>query len=225
MCGRYYLDTLPETLMEYFSVSETPALTKDFNITPSRSLPIIRQGESSRELIEARWGLVPFWAKDAKIGYRMINARSETVAQKPAFRSAWKNRRCLIPASGFYEWQRRDKSNKQPYVITGKDRPLLVFGGLWETWRKAAETIVSFSILTTKPNAVMTPIHDRMPVIIEPKNFARWLEDEPNSLDDCLVPCDNAVLNVYPVGAAVNSPANNGPELLRPMDDTPIGDS
>jgi len=222
MCGRYYLDTLPETLMEYFSISAVPTLVSNFNITPSQLAPIIRQGEKTRELIEARWGLIPFWAKDPKIAYRMINARAETVAQKPAYKSAWKNRRCLIPASGFYEWQGRGKGSKQPYVITGKDRPLLVFGGVWETWRRADETIISFSILTTRPNAVMTPIHDRMPVIIDPRDFTDWLGDDSSILQDCLAPCDDAILDSYPVSTAVNSPANNGPELLRPLGETTL---
>lgn len=210
--------------MEYFSISGVPAFSSNFNITPSQSLPIIVQGDSGREAIEARWGLVPSWAKDPKMGNRMINARSETVAQKPSFRNAWKRRRCLVPASGFYEWQRLDQSSKQPYVITGKNRPLLAFGGLWEKWQGDGDSLLSFSILTTRPNTVMAPIHDRMPVIIAPDTFDRWLQNDSQGLNDCLQPCDNSVLDTYPVSTAVNRPANNGPELLRPLPGTAIHD-
>jgi putative SOS response-associated peptidase YedK len=151
-----------------------------------------------------------------KIGNRMINARSETVGEKPAFRAAWKNRRCLIPASGFYEWQRGGKT-KQPFVITTTQQPVLTFGGLWERWRSEDQTVLSFCILTTQPNTVMTPIHDRMPVIVEPQDFDRWLGDDSDQLQELLRPCPDSLLDTYPVSTAVNKPANNNSELIRPL--------
>lgn len=179
-------------------------------------MPIVRMGKDSGrpELTTARWGLIPFWAKDAKIGYSTINARAETVATKPAFREAFKRRRCLVPASGYYEWQKRPDGQKQPHYFTSRDDSLLMFAGLWEYWKpKEGEPITSYTIIVCAPNPLCAAVHDRMPVIIDEKHWEHWLEGErdPGKL---LKPAPDEALRVYQVSTAVNSPKNEGAELI-----------
>ncbi len=235
MCGRFYLTTDAQTLSEHFKAPATaPALllvpasmqasgnldlTPRYNIAPSQAIPAIRQGETGRELVMLRWGLIPFWAKDKKIGYKMINARAETVASKPAYRAAFRRRRALLPASGFYEWQPVD-GGKQPYSIrTNGD--LFAFAGLWEYWKgEGGEPIESCTIIVTEANDKLKTIHDRMPVILDPEDYATWLDPEiqdPKRLEPLLRSYPGDRMNCYPVSHKVNNPRVDGPECIEPV--------
>jgi putative SOS response-associated peptidase YedK len=154
-----------------------------YNVAPTDEIAVVRFDPESKQrtLDTLRWGLIPFWAKEAKVGYSMINAKAETVAEKPAYREAFKSRRCLIPTDGFYEWKKLDAKTKQPYAFVMNDRSLFGFAGLWDRWtdKASGEVIRSFTIITTTPNDVCAPVHDRMPVIVEPQNYGKWLGGEP----------------------------------------------
>jgi putative SOS response-associated peptidase YedK len=217
MCGRFALAT-PEELAEHFGLEKTLDFEPRYNIAPSQDIAVVRHGPGTRdrELVLLRWGLVPFWAKDKKIGYKMINARAESVADKPAFRAAFKRRRCLIPASGFFEWDHKAKS-KQPYFVRLQDSNLLAFAGLWEHWQGGdGETIESCTIVTTDANKSVGRIHDRMPAIIEPAEYAQWLEPmaDRQELASLIRPFPDRKMLVYPVGKGVNNPKNDNPECL-----------
>jgi putative SOS response-associated peptidase YedK len=176
MCGRYTLHTSRERLLEHFQLQSRLELVPRFNIAPSQAVPAVRQGEEQRELVMLRWGLIPAWAKEEKSGYRMINARAETVASKPAFRSALRYRRCLLPADGFYEW-RAGPRGKQPYYIRLREGDVFAFAGLWEHWEGPdGKVIESCTIIVTNANEVLRPVHDRMPVILDPADYHRWLD-------------------------------------------------
>ena len=216
MCGRYYILTLSTDLADHFSVPDVPSFEPNYNVAPTTQMPIVVQKGDDRRCGLARWGLIPSWAKDAKIGSKMINARSETAATKPAFRSAWKRRRCIVPLSGFYEWRTED-GGKQPYSIHPSDRSIMGFGGLWERWRppkEGADDIISFSILTCEAEGKIADIHHRMPVLIRPENTTQWLTEDPDELPQSLQSLADLRLDVYPVSRSVNSVRNNGPELL-----------
>jgi putative SOS response-associated peptidase YedK len=220
MCGRFALPN-PEELADHFSVNNRPDLTPRYNIAPSQNIPTIRliSHASGREIVMLRWGLIPFWAKDRKIGYKMINARAESVADKPAFRAAFRQRRCLIPATGFFEWSHKNKT-KQPYFIRLKDSNILAFAGLWEHWvGKDGEVIDSCTIITTDANKTVGNIHDRMPVIIEPELYDRWLDPgaEDKNLLALFTPFPDKKLLAYPVGIEVNNPKNDNPNCLVEM--------
>jgi putative SOS response-associated peptidase YedK len=161
------------------------------------------------------WGLIPCWAKDTKIGYKMINARAETVATKPAFRAAYKARRCLIPAEGFYEWK-RNVAPSRPHYIHKRDGSPMAFAGLWEPWQAEDETIESCAIITTEPNELMARLHNRMPVILDPQDFDWWMTGSVDEVGQLLLPCPSDELEAYPISRRVNNPRNEGPELLRP---------
>jgi putative SOS response-associated peptidase YedK len=202
MCGRYTLSVSPRKLASRFNVPQLPELPFDgqlYNIAPSQQMPIVRQGLDDREMVLARWGLIPTWAKDAKIGNSLINARADTVAEKPAFRSAFKRRRCLVAADGFFEWQATGGKVKQPYFISLKDKEPFGFAGLWEQWDKSEDgkTVESFSIITTEPNELMAPIHNRMPVIIGTQDYSTWLDPEevPDTLKGLLRPFDAQLMD------------------------------
>ena len=169
-----------------------------------------------------RWGLIPNWAKDAKIGYSLINARADTVAEKPAFRSAFKRRRCLIPADGFYEWQATGTKVKQPYFIRMMDQEPFAFAGLWEEWTPEGEEIQSCSIITTDPNELMKPIHNRMPAILSANDYTAWLDPEelPDTLKGLLHPYDLGQMEAYPVSTFVNRPINQGPKCIERLEMT-----
>jgi putative SOS response-associated peptidase YedK len=172
-------------------------------------------------MVLARWGLIPYWAKDAKIGYSLINARADTVAEKPAYRSAFKRRRCLVAADGFYEWKATGGKVKQPYFISLKDKEPFGFAGLWEHWDNPEDgkTVESFSIITTEPNELMAPIHNRMPAILTPEDYAAWLDPEepPDHLKGLLRPYDPSQMEAYPVTTYVNRPVNQGPKCIEPL--------
>jgi putative SOS response-associated peptidase YedK len=185
MCGRYRLSRRKQIVEEYFDcVSDEPDWNPHYNIAPTQPIPVIRQNpkEPVRELSLMRWGLIPSWAKDSSGAARMINARSETASEKPAFRDALKSRRCLIPADGFYEWARTGKA-KQPYCFEVNDGELFAFAGLWDGWEDASgQWIKTCSILTTTPNAVTSPVHDRMPVILDQDSYDLWLDPGMNDV-------------------------------------------
>ena len=217
MCGRYFLDTLPEEMLDHFSVTQVPPFDPSYNVAPTDVMPIVVEKDGIRRIGPARWGLIPYWAKDEKIGYKMINARAETIAARPAYREAWQRRRCLVPASGFFEWRKLAAGGKQPYAIRRADHGLIAFGGLWERWRRPDdEIVISYTIVTVPPNDKVAPLHDRMPLIIQPGRYGAWLTAAADDLSDDLVPCDPAALEVHPVSREVGSPRNNHPGLIEP---------
>jgi putative SOS response-associated peptidase YedK len=223
MCGRFARRSTREVLAEWFGVDleDQPQFAESYNVAPQSMQPVLRlgRGNGEPEFALMRWGLVPFWAKDAKIGYSTINARAEEAATKPVFREALKKRRCLVPADAFYEWAKRDAKVKQPFAIGLKSGDPYAFAGLWESWRpkdKDGETLESFSILTTDANEVLEPIHNRMPVILEPKDYRRWME--PTSVErlpvDLLRPFPADRMSAWPVSERVGNVRNNDPDLL-----------
>jgi putative SOS response-associated peptidase YedK len=221
MCGRFALFAGPEELAKAFGVTiEDVSLPPRYNVAPTQAVPVVRASDGRRQLVPMHWGLIPPWATDPSLGTRMTNARAETVTEKPAFRVAFRSRRCLIPASGFYEWQARGRA-KQPHFIRRADGGLLAFAGLWERWQPAkGDPVESCAVLTTTANAVMAPIHERMPVILDPADYATWLGEAPaapDALGSLLRPCSAERLVAYPVSTYVNAPAHDGPEAIAPL--------
>jgi len=222
MCGRFTLTVSARVLADVFDVPEVPQLAPRYNIAPTQTVAIVRHAaDGSREMALVRWGLIPFWAKDTSIGARMINARGETVASKPAFRSAVKQRRCLIPADGFYEWQ-KSGVGKQPFLIRFADRRAFAFAGLWDRWRRTEDTqeIVSCTIITTSPNDLVRELHDRMPVILPPSRFDEWLRLEPlpeAALESLLQPYPADEMEAFPVSRRVNTPTHDDAECVLPL--------
>ena len=217
MCGRYVLASPGEAIAEHFRLAALPDVAPHYNIAPTQVAPVIRAAQDGgRELVAMRWGLVPGWADDLAIGVRMINARAETIATKPAFRAAFRHRRCLIPANGFYEWKPAGK-RKQPYFCRLGGQALFAMAGLWEEWRSPdGEVVKTYTVITTDANAEMKAIHDRMPAIILPGAYASWLTaPDPTPL---LVPLPAATLDVYPVSARVNGVRNDDAALLEPAE-------
>ena len=218
MCGRYFLTTPGEVLADIFEAGSAPELSPRYNIAPTQTVPIVRLGASgARELALASWGLVPVWAKEKAIGNKLINARAETLAEKPSFRDAFKKRRCLLPADGYFEWK-REGTVKQPYAFRASDGRPLALAGLWSFWKDPAtgEPLESCAIVTTSPNELAATVHDRMPVILAPESFGKWLGAAPPSPDFAALfePYPAERMLAYPVSRAVNSPANDRPELL-----------
>jgi putative SOS response-associated peptidase YedK len=219
MCGRFARIMSYGKLKEKYRLKEGTLLKDSYNISPTQSVAAVRATDEHRELVLLRWGLIPSWSKDVKIGYKLINARSETVAEKPSFRSAFKHRRCLIPASAFYEWQKQGSSRKQPFVISMRDGEPFSFAGLWESWTDPqGEVIETCTILTTTANEVMQPIHERMPVIFSPSSEEQWLDPRASgdALRSLLVPYSSEGMEARPVGLWVNNPKNDGPKCLEP---------
>jgi putative SOS response-associated peptidase YedK len=221
MCGRFTLIRLADfTGLFPWIIGPGNEPPSRYNIAPTQAVPIV-PNDGSKTVQLFTWGLVPSWAKDPSIGSRMINARSETVGEKPAFRHAIKRRRCVVPASGFYEWQKNpDGKTKTPMYITPRKHAVFPLAGIWETWHEGStDQIRSFSILTTRPNELMATIHDRMPVILSPDSVIRWLEHkpvEPNQLVDLFEPYPADDMRATEVSRRVNSPANDGPDLIEP---------
>jgi putative SOS response-associated peptidase YedK len=219
MCGRFALYSDPFSLAKRFQAEALPELSPRYNVTPTQSIPIVREEGGNRRFALAHWGLIPHWAKDMKIGYHTINARAETVAEKPAFRNAYKHRRCLIPADGFYEWQALPGSKiKQPWFIALQDREPMAFAGLWERWRNPeGEELESCSIIVTDANQIMRPIHDRMPVILAPEDWGAWLECDSKDavgLQGLLKPYPEEGMTAWQVSTKVNSPRYDSVECL-----------
>lgn len=192
-------------------MDEAPVGAASYNITPSQAVPAVRVTQRRREMVLLRWGLIPCWAKEAKTSYSMINARAETVAEKPAYRSAFRRRRCLLPADGFFEWK-QTAQGKQPYYMRMKDAGVFALAGLWEHWEQAGEVIDSCTIIVTAANDTIRPVHDRMPVIIKPPDYAQWLDPERQDAAAASrllhpYPADDMV--AWPVSTYVNNPANN----------------
>jgi putative SOS response-associated peptidase YedK len=221
MCGRFTLRTPAAAVAEHFALLDVSPLAPRYNIAPSQPVAVVRLDpdapEPRRRLAFLRWGLVPSWAKDPAIGNRLINARIETAAEKPAFRAAWRHRRCLIAADGFYEW-RKLGARKQPYFIHLPDDGLFAFAGLWESWEGPGHAALeTCTILTTEAGDLLRPIHDRMPVILPPESYARWLDADagpPDELRSPAAPYPSDALEFHAVGMTVNSPANDGPQCL-----------
>lgn len=235
MCGRFVSSSTPDELAAYFGVDQVAeaVLEPNYNVAPTQDVYAVVEDDGARNLDAFFWGLVPSWAKDAKIGSRMINARAETLASKNAYKSSFTKRRCIIPADGFYEWQALDKPvksadgksiKKQPMFITRADGAPLAFAGLWSVWRgpdKDQEPLRSVTIITTTPNATMASIHDRMPVILPEARWDTWLDRDNGDLDRLerlLVPAADDVLVTTPVSTAVNNVRNNGAALTEPTE-------
>jgi putative SOS response-associated peptidase YedK len=222
MCGRFARRSTQQVLADWFGVEleDMPWFGPTFNVAPQSVQPVVRLNRDSgkREFALLRWGLVPFWAKDAKFIYSTINARAEEAAAKPAYREALKKRRCLVPADAFYEWQPLDAKKKQPYAIALKSGEPHALAGLWESWRprEGGEPLETFTILTTDPNPLMEPFHNRMPVILEPKDYERWLEpgDPARPPVDLMRPFEEEKMTAWPVSERVGNVRNNDGQLL-----------
>lgn len=222
MCGRFTLSQPVEALVERFQLDEIPSLEPQYNIALSQNVAtvLVSQKSKKRQLKFLRWGLIPAWAKDPKLGAKMINARAETITEKPTFRSAFKRRRCLILADGFYEWQQL-KGKKQPFYIQRQDEQPFAFAGLWERWKGSDDNVIeSCTILTTEPNELLRPIHNRMPVVLESKDYDLWLDPEVQQselLQPLLCSYPPEAMTAHPVSLQVNNPANNSSELTKQL--------
>lgn len=214
MCGRFALYSSFQAIKDYADLlNELADYKQSYNIAPGQNIPVIYRNEMGNHITFRKWGLIPFWAKDENIGYRLINSRAETISEKPSFRYAFQKRRCLIPGNGFFEWE---KTEKQPYFCRLKKRDLFSFAGIWESWKSPAGKIVkTCAIITTEANFKMKKIHHRMPLILEKEDEYRWLTaNSKNVLYKMLKPFDERKMEIYPVSKAVNSPQNNYPNLL-----------
>lgn len=217
MCSRYFLDADGNVIAYTFNVPVHDRIRKRFNIAPTQEAPVVRVDEAGRrEVAMLRWGLVPSWAQDPAIGNRLINARAETVAEKPSFRNAFRSRRCIVPATGFFEWK-GEPGHKQPYAITAGDQPLFAFAGLWESWRDRSRpespAMQTFTIITTDANDAVAAIHDRMPVILPAAAVEAWLTAPPGEAQRLLAPYAGPV-GVRAVSKSVGNPRNDSPDLL-----------
>ena len=223
MCGRFSLTSSGEVLAEFFELADAPDVVPRYNIAPTQPAPVVRipPHGSRRRFDLLFWGLVPSWAQDPGSGARMINARAETIADKPSFRAAFERRRCLVIADGFYEWQAvPGMKGKQPYYIRMSDGSPLGFAGLWEHWAGTdGSELDSCTIITTEPNELLRPLHNRMPVILRRRDFETWLDPKVSpgaGLRELLVPYSAEEMTAYPVGRAVGNPANDTPECVKP---------
>ncbi len=229
MCGRMLLTTPVSELQKLFRFPEAPNLAPRWNIAPTQDIAAVRRGEDGNRLALLRWGLVPHWADDPSIGSRMINARAETLADKPAFRTAFRQRRCLIPVDGFYEWKALEGGRrKQPYAIRRRDRAPLALAGLWESWpgpkgQPLPQPMQTATIVTTTANAVLRPLHERMPVVVAPEDWDLWLDlTAPAAMVQGLLrPAPDADLEAYPVSTRVNSVRNDDESCIVPIDAPP----
>lgn len=240
MCGRFTISAKTDVLLAHFGLDVDSrevfeSLTPRYNVAPTQTVPIVRavtreddgRGSGRPMLVPMRWGLIPGWAKDTRMGSRLINARVETVAEKPAFRSAFRRRRCLVPATGFFEWARGPGKRKQPHLIRRRGGEVFAFAGLWETWRGSeqpelipAEPIVSFTIITGRPNELAGRIHDRMPVILSETAYEAWLDpgSSRERLESVMTPYPAEAMEAHSVETIVNNPRNDEPACLRPID-------
>lgn len=227
MCGRYGRRADKQRIAEWMQTHNTDVfddsyLAPSYNVAPQSSQPVVRLDSEmgGRELSIMRWGLIPFWSKDSKIAYSTINAKAETITTSPTYREAIKRRRCLVPADWFYEWKKMDAKTKQPYAIALNDGSLFAFAGLWDTWKDKAtgQAINTYTVITTDPNQLMEPLHNRMPVILQRRDYDRWLAPgDPSQLPvDLLRPFPAEEMKAWKVGSAVGNVRNNSPELIVP---------
>ncbi|MDP2007670.1 MAG: SOS response-associated peptidase [Rubrivivax sp.] len=232
MCGRYVVAYDPETLVSGFSLTRVVPFPRRWNVAPQSPVPVVYETRDGERVAEAmRWGLVPHWAKDASIGHKLNNARAEGVFDKPSFRQAARRRRCLLPASGFYEWQApaaglSAKTPKQPWYFCAADSEPLAMAGLFEAWRPndEEEWVLTCCIITTEANTLMAPIHERMPVLLPPEHWAAWLsrgQQDAAALAPLLVPCPPERLRAWPVSRAVSRSTAEGEALTEPLTDMP----
>lgn len=224
MCGRFTNKAKPEQIEKEFKVGRiNPNLFQPrFNIAPQQMIDVVFEPETERILSKLKWGLIPSWAKDETIGNKLINARAETLSEKPSFREAFESRRCIIPASGFYEWKRQNAGAKQPFYFYLKDKEVFGLAGLWESWidKQTGENLKTCTIITTEANEVLKPVHDRMPVILKAENYDLWLDSRENNtekLQRFLVPYPAGKMDTYAVSRSVNIPDSDSPELIEPL--------
>lgn len=221
MCGRFAVDVAPEVVSEIFALSEVPISRPRYNVAPTQEVAVVREGaDGGNRLDLLHWGLIPAWAKERTIAYKMINARSETLLEKPSFRQAYKYRRCVVPVSGFYEWRHEGKA-KLPHYIRIRDGLPMLFAGLWESWKAPeGELVETFTILTTAANKLLETIHERMPVILHPAECGRWLDrsvTNPSVLASLFQPYPADLLEMWQVSPMVNTPKHDGPDLVVPI--------
>ena len=221
MCGRYELHSNPAAIALAFGLAHPPSVRPRYNVAPMQEVPIVRVSASgSREFVAVRWGLVPRWAKDPAIGSKMINARGETVATKPSFRTAFRRHRCLIPANGFYEWMPAADGRKQPVLIAMKDGSVFAFAGLYERWLTGdGEPLDSCTILTTDANDLLRAVHDRMPVIVPADQYARWLDPAQDGPQALVAPYPSDAMTWWPVSSRVNSVRHDDASLIERLPD------
>lgn len=220
MCGRYVLTAPTQLLLQLFDIPDAPADAPRYNVAPSQDVDVVRDTGHGRELVHLRWGLIPFWSKDPKKGPTPINARADTAPEKPAFRSAFRRHRCLLPADGFYEWK-KDGTKKQPILFRMKDDAPFAFAGLWDRWEAPdGQVIQSCTLLTTDPNELVAQVHDRMPVIVPKDAYDLWLDrdvTDPAAVQPILRPYPATAMKAYPVSTRVNSPRLDEPSLIEPL--------
>lgn len=221
MCGRFVLKDNIKTLSKNFDFDQDDDVLFEpkYNITPGQNVPIIIK-EETRKCAIMRWGLVPSWSNDPLIGFQMINARSETVAQKPSFKNSLRKRRCIVPSNGFYEWKKLDNKTKTPYYIKMKNNKPFGFAGLWDTWNKDGANLTTFTIITTSPNELIKPIHDRMPVILKKEDEDLWLNPDIQNSDKILhllKPFSSDDMETYEISTYVNNPRNEGEKCIVPV--------
>lgn len=219
MCARFFLFADRIDLMKEFDLPEIlDEIIPRYNISPTSDVLVVLNVENKRQLRFLKWGLVPFWAKDATIGQKLINAKAETISEKPSFCNAYKSRRCIIPANGFYEWKQEDKY-KQPYAIKSREDKLLGLAGIWEQWDRQEQLLETCAIITTSPNKLIEPIHNRMPVIINKTDYSTWLDSTTpiEAVHHLLKPYPNELLIVYPVDRKVGNPRINDASCIQPV--------
>lgn len=225
MCGRFTNNAKTEQIEKEFAVSVDKSHSKSrYNIAPSQMIDTVLSRENERIFTRLKWGLVPHWAKDSAIGNRMINARAETLAEKPSFREAFQKRRCIIPASGFYEWQKKGTDGKQPFYFYLTEKPVFGFAGLYENWldKQTREELETCTIITTEANEILKPVHERMPVILKADDYELWLDEkvkDEKKLEKLLVSYSAEEMKSHPVSKSVNIPDTDLKELIKPLND------
>jgi len=217
MCGRYTLTKPLKTIISHFEAQSFKGeYLERYNIAPTQSMPVVVSPDGERKIEIMRWGLIPSWSKDPKTHFLLINAKAETIQEKPSFRSSFKSRRCLVPTDGFYEWAKKD-NGKVPYWIYLAGGGLFAFAGIWSEWGKGDDSLRSFSIITTEANSKLKAIHQRMPVILDPRNYDHWLDSSQNDPASLLKAYPSDQMAYHEVSLKVNSPKNDDPECLAPV--------
>jgi putative SOS response-associated peptidase YedK len=223
MCGRYALTSPPEVIAERFKLVWSPEVLAHYNVAPTQMIPVVRLAAQGRELAFLKWGLIPSWSKDPSIGTRLINARAETLSDKPSFRNSYRRRHCLVPADAFYEWKAIG-NRKQPYCIRMADESLFGMAGLWEHWLSpAGEAVETCTIITTNANELVGQLHDRMPLIIQPSDYGSWLDASNPKGGALLKPFPSDLMRYYPVSTRVNKVSNDDAECLEPVEGPAAG--